>query len=54
MYGDAHAIFNYPEKSMDVGLFLPLDEYMEKNTRFTDWDAQTQAVLRAGRRDEGL
>lgn len=47
------AIFSYPEKSMDVGLFLPLDEYMEKNTRFTDWDAQTQAVLRAGRSDEG-
>jgi len=51
LYKDA--LFNYPEKSMEVGLFLPLDEYMENSSRFTDWDAQTQAVLEAGRNREG-
>ncbi len=47
------AIFNYPEKSMEVGLFLPLDGYMENHTQYTDWDAQTQVVLNAGRSAEG-
>ena len=47
------ALFNFPEKNMEAGLFLPLDEYMEKNTQFTDWSAQTQVVLDAGRTDEG-
>ena len=51
LYKDA--LFNYPEKSLEVGLFLPLDEYMENSSRFTDWDAQTQAVLEAGRNREG-
>ena len=46
-------IFAYPEKSMEVGLFLPLDEYMENSTQFTDWNAQTQSVLNAGQSDEG-
>ena len=47
------ALFNFPEKNMEAGLFLPLDEYMENSTQFTDWNAQTQVVLGAGRTDEG-
>ena len=46
-------LLNYPEKSMENSLFLPLDEYIENNTQFTDWDAQTKAVLDAGRTAEG-
>lgn len=38
---------------MESGLFLPLDEYMENHTRFTEWDKQTQGVMAAGRNDEG-
>lgn len=49
----ANVLIRFPEKSMETGLFLPLDEYMENNTRFTDWDAQTKVVLDAGRSEEG-
>ena len=47
------ALFNFPEKNIESGLFLPLDTYMDNNTRFTDWGAQTKAVLDAGRNEEG-
>ena len=46
-------LFPYPEKVMESGLFLPLDEYMEKNTEFTEWDKQQPVVLAAGRNREG-
>ena len=36
---------------MENGLFLPLDEYMENNTRFAEWDKLTKPVLDAGRND---
>lgn len=48
-----HALFKFPEKNMEAGIFLPLDEYMENNTQFTDWSRQTKVVLEAGRNDEG-
>lgn len=47
------ALFRLPQKNMEAGLFLPLDEYMENNTCFTDWSAQTQSVMETGRNDEG-
>lgn len=47
------ALFNFPQKNMEAGLFLPLDEYMENNTRFTDWGKQNKTILDAGRTDEG-
>ncbi len=50
---DSKPLFPFPEKAMDSGLFLPLDEYMENNTQFAEWDKQTQTVLSAGRNDEG-
>jgi len=50
---DIEALFRFPEKNMETGLFLPLDEYMANETQFTDWDAQTKAILNAGRIEEG-
>ncbi len=47
------ALFPYPEKVMEAGFFLPLDEYMENSTQYTEWDKQNQVVLAAGRNDEG-
>ncbi len=46
-------LFDYPEKAMEYGYFLPLDEYMENNTKLTEWDKLTQPVLEAGRNWEG-
>ena len=46
-------LFQVPQKTMENGLFLPLDTYMENNTQFTEWDKQTQSVLSAGRNEEG-
>lgn len=47
------ALFTFPEKNMESGLFLPLDEYMANNTQFTDWSNQTKAVMDAGRSGDG-
>ena len=47
------AIFPYPEKVMEAGLFLPLDEYMENYTEFTEWDKMQPVVLAAGQNEEG-
>ncbi len=46
-------LFEYPQKAMEYGYFLPLDEYMENNTVLTEWDKLTQPVLEAGRNWEG-
>jgi len=48
-----NCLFKYPEKAMENGVFLPLDEYMENNTQLTEWDKQIEAVLAAGQNDEG-
>ena len=45
-------LFRFPEMAMENGFFLPLDSYMENNTRFTEWDKLTQPVLAAGRHEE--
>jgi len=50
---DAMPLFPFPEKAMDNGYFLPLDDLMENYTQFTEWDKQTQVVLEAGRNAEG-
>ncbi|MBQ6856227.1 MAG: hypothetical protein IJO13_03895, partial [Lachnospiraceae bacterium] len=52
-YDKKNCLFDYPEKAMEYGYFLPLDELMEKNTKLTEWDKQTQPVLEAGRNWEG-
>ena len=46
-------VFPFPEKVMEAGLFLPLDEYMESSTEFTEWDKMQPVVLAAGRNEEG-
>ncbi len=43
----------FPEQAMENGLFLPLDVYMENNAVYAEWDKQNQAVLAAGRNEEG-
>lgn len=55
MYGNefTEMLIPYPQKSMELGMFLPLDEYMENSTEFTEWDKQEQAILAAGRNKEG-
>ena len=47
------ALFTMPEKAMELSLFLTLDEYMENNTVFAEWDRMNQTVLAAGRTEEG-
>ena len=47
------AIFTMPEKAMDLSIFMTLDEYMENNSQFAEWDRMNQTVLAAGRTDEG-
>ncbi|MBO5253386.1 MAG: extracellular solute-binding protein [Clostridia bacterium] len=46
-------LFEFPQKAMENGMFLPLDTYMENNTKYAEWDKLTQSVLAAGRNDEG-
>lgn len=43
----------YPEKVLENCVFLPLDDYMENYSQFTNWDDQQQVVLAAGRNEEG-
>lgn len=46
-------LFPIPEKSMAEGIFLPLDEYIENSSQFTDWDNQIEPIMAAGRTEEG-
>ncbi len=48
-----NCLFKFPEKAMENGVFLPLDAYMENNTRLTEWNKQIEVVLAAGRNEEG-
>ncbi len=52
-YDMTYSLFNYPQKAMEYGYFLPLDELIENNTELTEWDKLTQPVLEAGRNWEG-
>ena len=47
------AIFTMPEKAMELSIFMTLDDYMENNTHFAEWDKMNQTVLAAGRTKEG-
>jgi len=47
------ALFLMPEKAMEIGLFLPLDDLMENNTQHAEWDKMTQSVLAAGKNEDG-
>lgn len=52
-YDETDILFKYPEKAMANGVFLPLDEYIENNTQFAEWDKFTKPVMDAGRNEEG-
>ena len=52
-YDGTDVLFKYPEKAMENGIFLPLDTYIENNTQYAEWEKFTQAVLEAGRNEEG-
>lgn len=52
-YDGSDVLFRHPQKIMENGIFLPLDDYMENHTRFAEWDKFPQAVLEAGRNKEG-
>ncbi len=45
-------LFEMPEKSMELGLFLPLDEYIE-NAQYAEWDKFTRSIMDAGKNEEG-
>ncbi len=47
------ALFPSPEKAMESDLFLPLDEYIENNAAYGEWDQFTKKILDAGRNEEG-
>ncbi len=50
---NGEALFLMPEKAMELGLFLPLDKYMENNTVHSEWDKMTDVILDAGRNKLG-
>ena len=47
------ALFPIAERTLHQALFLPLDEYMENNTQYAEWDRMNETVLAAGRTEEG-
>ena len=46
------ALFLMPEKSMSLGLFYPLDDLIENNTRYMDWNDLNQTIMAAGYDEE--
>lgn len=52
-WDEDEALFTMPEKAMELAIFMPLDEYMENETYFAEWDRMNQTVLAAGRNEEG-
>ena len=60
IYGDmglvvdyTDVLFKYPEQAMEIGLFLPLDDYIENHAEYANWDNFTDSVMAAGRNEEG-
>ncbi|MBO5253389.1 MAG: extracellular solute-binding protein [Clostridia bacterium] len=52
-YDSTDCLFKYPQKAMENGIFLPLDEYIENSAELGEWDKLIKPVLDAGRNDEG-
>lgn len=51
-YSENEALFRVPEKAMEAGLFLPLDDYIQ-NAQFMEWDKLNETVMAAGRTEQG-
>lgn len=49
---DFETVFPITEKSMELGAFLPLDQYIE-NAQFMEWNSMTQEIFEVGRTEEG-
>lgn len=47
------ALFPIAERTIDQALFLPLDDYMENNAQYAEWDKMNEVVMAAGRNEEG-
>ena len=45
------SLFLQPEKSKELGLFYPLDDYIE-NAQFMEWDNLNQTIMQAGYSEE--
>ncbi len=45
-------LFEMPEKAMELGFFLPLDEYIA-NAEYAEWDKFTPTIMEIGRNEEG-
>lgn len=52
MAADVEALFRVPEKAMEAGLFLPLDDYIQ-NAQFMEWNKLNETVMAAGRTEQG-
>ncbi len=51
MQAELKSLFLMPEKTKELGLFYPLDEYIE-NAQYMEWDKLTPAVMAAGRSEK--
>lgn len=49
--GNEIPLFPMPEKSKDLGLFYPLDNFIEK-AQFMEWDKLTPQIMAAGRSEK--
>ena len=49
--GNEIPLFPMPEKSKDLGLFYPLDKFIEK-AQFMEWDKLTPQIMAAGRSEK--
>lgn len=49
---EGQALFPLPQKSMESGIFLPLDDYIP-TAQYMEWDKLNQTVMEAGKTDEG-
>ena len=52
MASDVEALFRVPEKAMEAGLFLPLDDYIQ-NAQFMEWNKLNETVMAAGKAEQG-
>ena len=46
-------LFKSPQKVMESGIFLPLDDYIDNNTKHTEWEKFPKVIMDAGRNAEG-
>lgn len=50
--GTAEALFQFPRSAMELGFFLPLDDYIA-SARYMEWDKLLPVVMDAGKNEKG-